>query len=93
MASTSMLVDVKGAGEAAKGMAARSRGVVRMMTLKSELEESGVWQTLEKKKRLEPGKLGGKKKELTHLYSHSHRAVHTSRHDGEKAWSLTSFGK
>ena len=45
-----MLVDVKGAGEAAKGMAARSRGVVRMMTRKSELEESGVWQTLKKKK-------------------------------------------
>ena len=88
MASTSMLVDVKGAGEAAKGMAARSRGVVRMMTRKSELEESGVWQTLEKKKGPEPGKL--KKKKLTHIYSHSHRAVHTSRHDGEKAGSLTS---
>ena len=88
MASTSMLVDVKGAGEAAKGMAARSRGVVRMMTRKSELEESGVWQTLEKKKRPEPGKL--KKKKLTQIYSHSHRVVHTSRHDREKAWSLTS---
>jgi hypothetical protein len=88
VASTSMLVDVKGAGEAAKGMAARSRGVVRMMTRKSELEESGVWQTLGEKKRLEPGKL--KKKKLTHVYSHSHRAVHTSRRDGEKAWILTS---
>ena len=67
MASTSMLVDVKGAGEAAKGMAARSRGVVRMMTRKSELEESGVWQTLGEKKRLEPGKLErGKKKERTY---------------------------
>ena len=43
-------------------MAARSQGVVRMMTRKSELEESGVWQTLEKKKRLEPGKLGKKEK-------------------------------
>ena len=43
MASTSMLVDVKGAGEEAKGMAARSQGVVRMMTRKSELEKSGVW--------------------------------------------------
>ena len=32
-------------------MAARSRGVVRMMTLKKELEESGVWQTLGKKKK------------------------------------------
>ena len=48
-------------------MAARSQGVVRMMTRKSELEESGVWQTLEKKKRLEPGKL--KKKNL-HTYTH-----------------------
>ncbi len=63
-----MLVDVKGAGEAAKGMTARSRGVVRMMTRKSELEESGVWQTLEKKKRLEPGKL--KKKKNLHTYTH-----------------------
>ena len=84
-----MLVDGKDAGRVAEGMAARSRGMVRMMTRKSELEESGVWQTLGKKKRLEPGKLK-KKKELTHVYSHSHRAVHTSRHDGEKAWSLTS---
>ena len=64
-----MLVDVKGAGEVTKGMAARSRGVVRMMTRKSELEESGVWQTLGKKKRLEPGKLGKKKKNL-HTYTH-----------------------
>ena len=32
-------------------MAARSQGVVRMMTRKSELEESGVWQTREKKKK------------------------------------------
>ena len=45
-----MLVDVQGEGGVAQGMAARSRGVVRMMTRKSELEESGVWQTLEKKK-------------------------------------------
>ena len=97
MASTSMLVDVKGAGEAAKGMAARSQGVVRMMTRKSELEKSGVWQTRKGKKKKkregpEPGKLG-KKKKLTHIHSHSHKAVHTSRHDGEKAWSLTSFRK
>ena len=50
-------------------MAARSQGVVRMMTRKSELEESGVWQTREKKKkRPEPGKLG-KKKNL-HTYTH-----------------------
>jgi len=53
-------------------------------TSKSELEGSGVWQTLGgKKKGLEPGKLGEKKK-LTHIYSHSHREVHTSKHDGEK---------
>ena len=92
MASTSMLVDIEDAGEAAKGMAARSRGVVRIMTRKSELEESGVWQTLEKKKKKKDWSLASskKKKELTHVYSHSHRAVHTSRHDGEKAWSLTS---
>ena len=57
-----MLVDGKNAGRAAEGMAARSRGMGKMMTRKSELEESGVWQTLEKKKRLEPGKLGKKKK-------------------------------
>ena len=89
MASTSMLVDVKGAGEVTKGMAARSRGVVRMMTRKSELEETGVWQTLEKKKDwgLASSK---KKKELAHVYSHSHRSVHTSRRDGEKAWILIS---
>ncbi len=64
-----MLVDIEDAGEAAKGMAARSRGVVRIMTRKSELEESGVWQTREKKKRPEPGKLGEKKKNL-HTYTH-----------------------
>ena len=46
-----------------------STPVVRIMTRKSELEESGVWQTLEKKKRLEPGKLGEKKKNL-HTYTH-----------------------
>ena len=48
-------------------MAARSQGGVRMMTRKSELEESGVWQTLGKKKRLEPGKLGGKKNTYTYI--------------------------
>jgi len=53
-------------------------------------EESGVWQTLKKKKDWSLASSRGKKKELTHVYSHSHRAVHTSRHDGEKAWSLTS---
>ena len=60
-----------------------------MMTRKSELEESGVWQTLEKKKKTGAWQ-ASKKKKLTHIYSHSHRAEHTSRHDGEKAWSLTS---
>jgi hypothetical protein len=48
-------------------MAARSQGVVRMMTRKSELEKSGVWQTRKGKKKKEregpePGKLGKKKK-------------------------------
>ena len=62
-----MLVDVKGAGEAAKGMAARSRGVVRIMTRKSELEESGVWQTLEKKKEW---RLASSKKKNLHTYTH-----------------------
>ena len=32
-------------------MAARSQGVVRMMTRKSELEKSGVWQTRKGKKK------------------------------------------
>jgi len=45
-------------------MAARSQGVVRMMTRKSELEESGVGK-LGGKKKPEPGKLG-KKKTYTH---------------------------
>ena len=67
-----MLVDGKDAGRAAEGMAARSRGMGKMMTRKSELEESGVWQTLEKKKRLEPGKLGKKReRENLHTYTHS----------------------
>jgi len=34
-------------------MAARSQGVVRMMTRKSELEKSGVWQTRKGKKTKE----------------------------------------
>ena len=53
-------------------MAARSQGVVRMMTRKSELEKSGVWQTRKGKKKKregpEPGKLGEKKKLL--IYTH-----------------------
>jgi hypothetical protein len=47
-----------------------------------ELESGKLWK--KEKKGLEPGKLG-KKKTLTHIYSHSHREVHTSKHDGEKA--------
>ena len=47
MASTSMLVDVKGAGEAAKGMAARSRGVVRMMTRTITTHPKVKWKDLE----------------------------------------------
>ena len=49
-------------------MAARSQGVVRMMTRKSELEESGVWQTLEKKKDWSLASL--KKKKNLHTYTH-----------------------
>ena len=72
-------------------MAARSQGGVRMMTRTitthpklnwKELESGKLWKK-KGKKILEPGKL--EKKKLTHLYSHSHREVHTSRHDGEKA--------
>ena len=70
-----MLVDGKDAGRAAEGMAARSRGMVKMMTRKSELEESGVWQTLEKKKRLEPGKLGKKKRERENLHVYTHSRI------------------
>ena len=52
-------------------MAARSQGVVRMMTRKSELEKSGVWQTRKGKKKKEregpePGKL---KKKKTYSYT------------------------
>ena len=71
-------------------MAARSRGVVRMMTRTITTHPKVKWKDLESgklwggKKRLEPDKLG-KKKTLTHIYSYSHREVHTSRHDGEKA--------
>ena len=38
-----------------------------------------------KKKKKDWSLASSKKKKLTHLYSHSHREVHTSRHDGEKA--------
>ena len=47
-------------------MAARSQGVVRMMTRKSELEESGVWQTREKKKKTGAWQARKKKKTYTH---------------------------
>ena len=47
--------------------------MVRMMTRKSELEKSGVWQTRKGKKKKregpEPGKLEGKKKNLL-IYTH-----------------------
>ena len=69
-----MLVDGKDAGRAAEGMAARSRGMVKMMTRKSELEESGVWQTLEKKKDWSLASSEKKKKrerENLHTYTHS----------------------
>ncbi len=50
-------------------MAARSQGVVRMRTRKSELESMGSGKLGEKKKkRPEPGKL--KKKKNLHIYTH-----------------------
>jgi hypothetical protein len=52
-------------------MSARNRGVVRMMTLKSELEESGVWQTLEKKKGGNGAWASSReKKKNLHTYTH-----------------------
>jgi hypothetical protein len=72
-------------------MAARIRNGVRMMTRTITTHPKVNWR------ELESGKLWGKKKEdwslasskkkntLTHIYSHSHREVHTSKHDGEKA--------
>jgi hypothetical protein len=55
-------------------MAARKRGVVRMMTRTTTTHPKGVnWKDLEsgklegKKKRLEPGKLGKKKKTNTYI--------------------------
>ena len=59
-------------------MAARSQGVVRMMTRKSELEKSGVWQTRKgkkKKKRKKERRTGAwqarekKKKKKTYSYT------------------------
>ena len=56
-------------------MAARSQGVVRMMTRKSELEKSGVWQTRKgkKKKREKDRSLansGKKNKKNLLIYTH-----------------------
>ena len=51
-------------------MAARSQGVVRMMTRKSELEESGVWQTLGKKKKT--GAWQAREEKTKHLYVYTH---------------------
>ena len=51
-------------------MAARSRGVVRMMTRKSELEESGVWQTREKKKKKTGAWQAREKKKNLLIYTH-----------------------
>ena len=42
--------------------------MVRMMTRKSELEESGVWQTLEKKK--DRSLASSEKKKNLHTYTH-----------------------
>ena len=52
-----------------------------------DLESGKLWEEKKKDWSLASSK---KKKELTHVYSHSHRAVHTSRRNGEKAWILTS---
>ena len=61
-------------------MAARSQGVVRMMTRKSELEKSGVWQTRKGKKKKkregpEPGKLGKKKQKKKNLLIYIERYI------------------
>ena len=55
-------------------MAARSQGVVRMMTRKSELEKSGVWQTRKGKKKKKREKdrslASSKKKKNLLIYTH-----------------------
>ena len=71
-------------------MAARSRNGVRMMTRTITTHPKVNWKELESGKLWEKKKdwslaSSGKKKTLTHIYSHSHREVHTSKHDGEKA--------
>jgi hypothetical protein len=70
-------------------MAARSRNGVRMMTQTITTHPKVNWKELESGKlwRKEDWSLASSKKKntLTHIYSHSHREVHTSKHDGEKA--------
>ena len=72
-------------------MAARSRNGVRMMTQTITTHPKVNWKELESGKlwKKEKKRTGAwqarKKKTLTHIYSHSHREVHTSKHDGEKA--------
>ena len=55
-------------------MAARSQGVVRMMTRKSELEKSGVWQTRKgkKKKREKDRSLASSEKKKKNLLIYTH---------------------
>ena len=89
--STSMLV--KGdEGGAAKGMAARSRGVVEMMTRTTTNQpRRGIGRTWsvansgKKKKKTGAWQALGFFFLYIHIYSHSHMEVHTSRNDGEKA--------
>ena len=70
-------------------MAARSRGVVRMMTRTITTHPKVNWKDLESGKLWEKKDWSlassGKKKTLVRIYSHSYREVHTSEHDGEKA--------
>jgi len=72
-------------------MAARSRNGVRMMTWTITTHPKVNWKGLESEKLWGKKKWTGawqarkKKNTLTHIYSHSHREVHTSKHDGEKA--------
>jgi hypothetical protein len=72
-------------------MAARSRNGVRMMTQTITTHPKVNWKELESgklwKEKKEDWSLASSKKKntLTHIYSHSHREVHTSKHDGEKA--------
>ena len=71
-------------------MAARSRNGVRMMTWTITTHPKVNWKGLEsgklwrKKKKDWSLANSGEKKTLTHIYSQSHREVHTSKHDGEK---------